>query len=88
MTWEAQNPKLWKAVTLGYGEGWWDTTLEEISAIERDRECAGLCVFCGKNLAEQEEVVVVEPPRPWVGAFCSAPCANDQLWFYCIREGK
>lgn len=88
MSWKEQDPKTWDAVTAGYGEGWWDKTVEEINVIEDQRVNDGSCVFCGKVLADDEDCVLPLPPRPWAGPFCSAECANHHLHFYCWRKGK
>jgi hypothetical protein len=87
-TWESENPELWAACTKGYGEGWWDKTVEQIDKIEEQRVAKGLCAFCGKSLADSPDAVMPMPPRPMHGPFCSPEHANYQLLFYCQREGK
>lgn len=85
-TWRAEAPELWDAVTEGYGEGWWDRTLEEIVEFEAQRAVHDKCAFCGAELTA--EAVVAVPPVPYLGPFCNEGHAGLHLWFYCMREGK
>ena len=75
--WEANYPGLWAAVTVGYGEGWWDKLTTEIDAIESERADKGLCAFCAKSFVESDQAVEVLPPRPYAGPFCCIP----RFWY-------